>query len=158
MSQPLPAGEADRLVGEYQSRVRSFFRRRYATPDEVDDLVQETLCAVLTSYGRFMHRSSVSTWVFAICRNTYSNHVYRRKREERTKDALMDCPPEARTEDELGLRIAIDGLPSVQRTLYHLFYVEGCSVRQTALRLGRPEGTVKYLLHELRRHLRAMLL
>jgi RNA polymerase sigma factor (sigma-70 family) len=151
------SGKADWLLAEYEGRVRAFFRRRCHDPDQVDDLVQEVLCAMLGSYGRFMHRSSVSTWVFAICRNTFSNHEYRRRREERVRRALIETEAGESPQDTCQVRLALDGLSAGERLLYKLFYVEGWSVRRIALHLARPEGTVKYLLYRLRQHFRTIL-
>jgi RNA polymerase sigma-70 factor (ECF subfamily) len=150
-------GEVDQILVEYEGRIRVFFRRRCPNPDDVDDLVQEALCAILGSYGRFMHRSSLSTWIYAICRNVFSNHEYRRRREDRMSRALRHNHDETPMRDTSEIRLVLAGLSPSQTMMYALYYVDGRSVRWIAARLGKPEGTVKYLLYRLRRHISAML-
>jgi len=52
-------------------------------------------------------------------------------------------PAEAEGRD---LRIAVDSPGIRDRQLYDLYYRWGCSVRETAQRLGKPEGTITYEL------------
>jgi RNA polymerase sigma-70 factor (ECF subfamily) len=145
------------LVSSWQSRIRAFFRRRCHNPSDVDDLAQEAVASIIRCYPAFAHRSAVSTWVYAVCRNVFSNYLYYRGRESRLHQRLSRVPPAADPPSSLELREALARLPGDERTLYALHYVEGRSIRAIAATLGRPEGTVKYLLHVLRRHVRQLL-
>jgi len=44
--------EALTLVADHQGLVRSYFARRRARREDVEDLAQETFCAILASYPR----------------------------------------------------------------------------------------------------------
>lgn len=145
------------LVSVWQPRIRAFFAHRCYEQDDIDDLVQEAIASIIRCYHTFAHHSTVSTWVYAVCRNVLSNYLYYRDRECRLVQRLIRNPPVVESEIPMVLRDAIEQLPKNDKRLYLLYYVEGLSIREIAPRLGRPEGTVKYLLHKLRRHIRRLL-
>lgn len=145
------------LIQPLQPRIRAFFARRCRNPSDVDDLVQEAVAAIIRCYPAFAHRSAVSTWVYAICRNVFSNYLYYRGRDARLLQRLGRDPPTAEPRSTLEVRDAMARLPRSEQKLYLLRYVEGRGIGEIAVALGRPEGTVKYLLHELRRHVRQLL-
>lgn len=145
------------LVSIWQPRIRAYFARRCHEHDDVDDLVQEAIASILRCYHTFSHRSTASTWVYAVCRNVLSNYIYYRERDYRLFHRLRLDPPAVDPDLPVALRDAIGQLPKDGKRLYVLYYVEGLSVREIATRLQRPEGTVKYLLHGLRQQVRRLL-
>lgn len=145
------------VLAEYESRIHAFFSRRCGNQHDIEDLVQEALCAIISGYGRFSHKSSTSTWIYAICRNTYSNYRYYGARQQKAISALRYQPGENMQDSKLELRLELDTLPSEDRRLYSLYYVQGFTIRQIAIDLGRPEGTVKYMLHRLRKTIKEKL-
>ena len=145
------------LVSIWQPRIRAFFARRCREHDDVDDLSQEALASIVRCYHTFSNRSSLSTWVYAVCRNVLSNHNYYRDRDYRLVQRLSLDPPAVDPALPVALRDVIGQLPNDAKRLYVLYYVEGLSVREIATRLQRPEGTVKYLLHGLRLQFRRLL-
>jgi RNA polymerase sigma-70 factor (ECF subfamily) len=145
------------LVSIWQPRIRAFFTRRCRDHDDVDDLVQEANASIIRCYHTFSQRSTISTWVYAVCRNVLSNYYYYRDRDHRLVHRLSLDPPDMESPLPVALREAIGQLPGDGKRLYALYYVEGLSIRQIATRLGRPEGTVKYLLHILRMQVRRLL-
>ncbi|OGG51703.1 MAG: hypothetical protein A3F84_23425 [Candidatus Handelsmanbacteria bacterium RIFCSPLOWO2_12_FULL_64_10] len=146
-----------RVLTEHGPRIRAYFRTRANSPEDAEDLYQECVCALVSSYSRFADRSSVSTWVYAICRNIYSGYVYHKTRDRALLEALKSEPSSCENNPHAELRITLERLPSLQRRLYQLHYVEGLSIREIARLLERPEGTIKYLLHMLRGSLRRLL-
>lgn len=146
-----------RVLIEHGPRIRAYFRTRANNPEDAEDLYQECVCALVSSSARFAGRSSVSTWVYAICRNIYSSYVYHKTRDRALLEALQSEPTSCEHDPHAELRITLEHLPSLQRRLYQLHYVEGFSVREIARFLDRPEGTIKYLLHTLRGSLRRLL-
>jgi RNA polymerase sigma-70 factor, ECF subfamily len=145
------------LVSLWQPRIRAFFSRRCAGPDDVDDLVQDAIASVIRSSSSFAHRSTLSTWIYAVCRNVLFNYNYYRARDWRLVQKLSTEPPAADPQLPAALRDAIGMLPRDAKRLYALYYVDGLSVREVAARLRRPEGTIKYQLHELRQRVRRLL-
>ena len=145
------------LISIWQPRIRGFFARRCRDHDDVDDLVQEAIASIIRCYHTFSHRSTLSTWVYAVCRNVLSNHIYYRDRDYRLVQRLSLDPPAVDPHLPVALRDVIGQLPKDAKRLYVLYYVEGLSIREIATRLQRPEGTVKYLLHGLRLQFRRLL-
>jgi RNA polymerase sigma-70 factor, ECF subfamily len=58
-------------------------------------------------------------------------------------------------DNELNLRALLEPLPKHQRTAVVLHYLAGLPIRDVALAVGRPEGTVKSDLHQARLRMRA---
>jgi RNA polymerase sigma-70 factor (sigma-E family) len=69
------------------------------------------------------------------------------RREQSRSHAMPDAPlPDDAThavDERLRMRAALDGLPTRQRAVLVLRFLEGLSVQQTAEALQCPEGTVK---------------
>ena len=149
--------ELPSLVATLQPRIRAFFARRCRDHDDVDDLVQEANASIVRCYHTFAQRSTITTWVYAVCRNVLSNYYYYRERDERLVQKLRLDPPRCDPQPPSALQEVLARLSKDQGRLYDLYYVRGLGVRQVAVTLGRPEGTVKYLLHDLRLHVKRLL-
>ncbi len=149
--------ELTRILAEYGPKIRAFFIARAPCGEDVDDLCQECMLAIVNSYSRYAGRSSVSTWIYAICRNIYSHHAYHKKRDSALQETLKAVRSYSRREVDTELKIVLEHLSPLERQLYHLHYVEGFLIREMAQMMGRPEGTVKYLLHKLRETVRGLL-
>src|SRR5262245_29285921 len=75
------------FLGELAAYLRGFLRRRLARlPDEVEDLVQETLLAVHNQRGTYDAAQPLTAWVHAIARYKLVDLLRRRARG----DALND--------------------------------------------------------------------
>ncbi len=147
-------------------------------PDEVEDLVQETLLRAFAGIGTFRPPDPAAAaapeeeagraarvWLFAILRNTYFNAYRRRARRPRTApsgDAAEEepAPPEAdparravaRAEQAAALA-SLDALPESYRAPILLVHVDGLSYEQAARALALPVGTLRSRIHRGRRRL-----
>ena len=73
------------------TRLRAFLRRRMQSlPDEVEDLVQETLLALHTQRGTYDPTLPVSAWAVAIARHKLVDLWRRRGRRDSLHDAIDD--------------------------------------------------------------------
>ena len=64
-----------RFLQQLGTRLRSFFRRRLSGwPDDVEDLVQDTLLAIHNQRHTYRPDQPVTAWVHAIARNLYRSH------------------------------------------------------------------------------------
>ena len=124
----------------------------------MEDLTQEVLCAVLSSYKRFNGRSSETTWVYGICKNVLFNYLYRQRRSHDLIRKLSQNEPERSSFELFALRWAGDRLSPPQKKLFYDFYRDATPVRSIAAQLEVPEGTVKYRLYTLRQELKRILL
>lgn len=89
---PPEGTESERLVGgiplaslvrDFHRPMVNFARTLVNSPAVAEEAVQEAWVQVLQSADSFEGRSSVSTWLFAIVKNTASRH---RRRESRIRD------------------------------------------------------------------------
>jgi RNA polymerase sigma factor (sigma-70 family) len=147
------SGSVAHLIARYEQAIASYFRRRCATTEETEDLVQETCCAIIEGFDRLRNRETPGAWVMAICRNVFAHHV---RREVNARSVLMTSDDETTGPNmELARMFLIDSLSPYERKLYTLRYVERRPIAEIASELMKPEGTVKYHLFRLRGRLRA---
>jgi RNA polymerase sigma-70 factor (ECF subfamily) len=139
---------------DLSARLRAFLRRRMAQlPDEVEDLVQETLLAIHNQRHTFDPAQSLTAWVHAIARYKLIDVFRRRAREDFLTAPLDDAlavlsatdaePAETRRD----LAKLLDSLPARQRLPIVYMKIEGLSVVETARRTGMSESAVKVAVH-----------
>lgn len=135
-------------------RLRSYLRRRMQSlPDDVEDLVQETLLALHLQRGTYDPTLPVSAWVLAIARHKLVDLWRRRGRQEALHDPIDDVDegllaqrePEAGAARDLGVLLA--GLPQAQRDAIVLTKIEGLSVAEASARTGASESAIKVQVH-----------
>jgi RNA polymerase sigma-70 factor, ECF subfamily len=136
------------------SRLRGYLRRRLAAlPDEVEDLVQETLLALHLQRGTYDPTLPVSAWVLAIARHKLVDLWRRRGRRDALNDAIDDVDEHllAIDVDDGGtrrdLQALLQELPSVQQQAIVLTKLEGLSVAEAASRTGASESAIKVQVH-----------
>ncbi|RPH65847.1 MAG: sigma-70 family RNA polymerase sigma factor [Burkholderiales bacterium] len=161
------AGDAAAYHGflkELGSRLRAFFRKRLArAPDEVEDLVQETLLAVHNQRHTYDPDQPLTAWVHAIAKYKFVDLVRRRARRENITDPLDDAnevlaasdtdASEARRDLAQLLRV----LPDRQRLPILHVKIEGLSVLETARLTGMSVSAVKIGVHRGLKALAAMI-
>ena len=136
------------------TRLRGFLRRRMQSlPDDVEDLVQETLLALHLQRGSYDPTLAVSAWVTAIARHKLIDLWRRRGRRDVLHDALDDVDESllALVADEgtarrdlLGLLMA---LPKVQAEAIVMTKLEGLSVAEASARSGVSASAIKVQVH-----------
>lgn len=141
-------------LGELSGYLRAFLRRRLAgLPDEVEDLVQETLLAVHNQRHTYDVGQPLTAWVCAIARYKLVDLWRRRAVREALNDPL---------DDELQLFVSSDTeaadarrdvarllerLPAPQRLPIVHMKLEGLSVVETARLTGMSVSAVKVGVH-----------
>lgn len=142
-----------RLFARFAPRLKGFFVRRGATPDQAEDLTQETMARIWRYAAAFdPSRGGVDTWVFVIARNAWIDHLRQERRSEtRERRALEDALPEPETpgeayeagERERLVRAALATLSGDQKEILRLNFFLGHTHAQIADKLQLPLGTVK---------------
>ncbi|MER8377854.1 MULTISPECIES: sigma-70 family RNA polymerase sigma factor [unclassified Mesorhizobium] len=135
--------------------LRAFARTFCRTPDDADDLVQETLTKGLANIDKFEAGTRMKSWLFTIMRNTYYTRVRAAVREA---PGLLDCAslrPISEATQEWSVQgkevhQAIQSLPEHQREVLMLIGVLGVSYEETAEICGCAVGTVKSRLNRAR--------
>lgn len=128
------------------------------------DLAQEIFLRVWKALPAYHGDATLSTWLYAISRNTCLTELRRRAaRATVSFNTLefadrLDIIPEVQTADapagaELDVATLLGQLPERYRRVLTLFYLEQKSYEDVAALLGLPMGTVKTFLHRAKKQL-----
>lgn len=141
-------------LAKIAQRLRRFYSRRLqALPDEVEDLVQETLLALHMQRGTYDETLPVSSWVFAIARHKLVDLWRRRGRRDNFNDSLEDLTedqhPAALEElpSKRDLSVLLDQLPAAQKQAILLTKIEGLSMIEASERSGVSVAALKVQVH-----------
>lgn len=137
------------------SRMRRFLARRMQSlPDDVEDLLQETLLALHLQRGTYDPAVPVGAWAMAIARHKLVDLWRRRGRREALHEPLDDLDesrqpwaPEPEGEARRDLGRLLDALPEAQRRAIVLIKVEGLSVAEASARSGISVSALKVQVH-----------
>jgi RNA polymerase sigma-70 factor, ECF subfamily len=136
------------------ARVRGFLQRRMQSlPDDVEDLVQETLLALHLQRGSYDPSVPLSAWVLAIARHKLVDLWRRRGRREALHDPIDEADDAALAfvaeagEARRDLGQLLLTLPEAQRQAIVLTKVEGLSVAEAARQTGASESAIKVQVH-----------
>jgi RNA polymerase sigma-70 factor (ECF subfamily) len=137
----------------------SFLRDREAA----EDVTQEVFIKVWRALPGFDGRASMSTWIYTIARNASLSALRARRPQSSLSDpevmeaveTINPVPPAEVLVERAAILRLVDQLPTKQRQVIMLFYMEAQSHEEVATMLGMPVGTVKTLLHRARAQLSA---
>lgn len=136
------------------AHLRAFLRRRLSSwPDEVEDLVQESLLAIHNQRLTYDPAEPLTAWVYAIARYKLIDWLRRHARHNALNDPLDDENEIFSTIDadaneakrDLGQLLA--SLPEQQRAAIMHTKLDGWSIRETATALNISEASVKVAVH-----------
>lgn len=136
------------------TRLRSFYRRRLSGwPDDVEDLVQDTLLAIHNQRHTYLPDQPVTAWVHAIARYKTIDLLRARQGREALHDplddesALFDTSDDDAAEARRDLHQLLATLPDRQRLPIEQVKLAGRSVAEVALATGMSESAVKIGIH-----------
>lgn len=134
--------------------LRGYLRRRLqATPDEVEDLVQETLLSIHLQRGTYDPTLPLGAWVRSIARHKLIDAWRRRGRREAFHEPLESVAESLlATEDEdpgarRDLMRLLATLPDAQRRAIELTKLDGLSVAEAARTTGASATAIKTQVH-----------
>lgn len=142
------------FLGELAALLRGYLRRRLERlPDEVEDLVQETLLAVHNQRHTYDPGMPLTAWAHAIARYKLVDLYRRRASREALDLPLADSqdwlaapePEQAGTKRDLAALLA--RLPDRHRLPIQHVKLEGLSIAEAARRTGMSESAVKVGIH-----------
>jgi len=136
------------------TRLRGYFLRRMRTqPDDVEDLVQETLLTIHLQRATYDPALPVTAWLHAIARHKFIDYLRRHGRSAALHDPIDDVHETLLpvVEHDFTARRDIgkllDLLPAEQRQAILDTKIEGLSVAEAAARSGASESAVKVRVH-----------
>lgn len=149
------------LVERYQHKVYRLALSLLREPDRAEDAAQDAFLKIWRALALYDGSAALSTWIYAIARNTILNQL---RRDSYRKTEALDGEDPAGVSATGHLTLAMDcdailsRLPEVSRQVMTLFYMQERSCEEVAEMLGMPVGTVKSHLHRARKQAAEMLM
>lgn len=151
------AGDAaayHRFLQQLTGHLRAFLRRRlFNWPDDVEDLVQETLLAVHNQRHTYQAGQPLTAWVHAIAKYKLIDLLRARAGREALHDPLDDdIAVFAASDNDAGdarrdLQALMAALPERQRLPIVQVKLQGLSVAEAAQASGMSESAIKVGIH-----------
>jgi RNA polymerase sigma-70 factor, ECF subfamily len=136
------------------AHLRAYFRKRlFQRPDDVEDLVQETLLAVHNQRHTYRADQPLTAWVHAIARYKLIDLLRARASREALTDPLDDelevfaASDSDAAEAKKDLNTLLAGLPDRHRLPIVHVKLEGLSVIEAAQLTGMSESAIKIGVH-----------
>ncbi len=159
------------LVQRHHARIYGLAYRMLGNPDDASDATQEAFLEAYKSIQSFQFQSKFLTWMYRVGINVCQQYKRRSESRQRaltsyTKDVrerdaqYTDEYPDRvllKTERDQLIQQAIDQLPSKQRMVITLFYMQQMKYREIAELLDCSEGTVASRLNTAVRNLKSKL-
>lgn len=155
--------EFTHLVRQQKSTIYTVCLMFTNDPDEVDDLVQQTLINLWKGYENFEHRSEIRTWVWRVAMNTcISSDRKDKKRKESTTSldsiGISSIDMSHDTEDDKQIRMLherIHKLGVFDRAVV-LLWLENLSYEEIGEIVGISAKNVSIRLVRIREQLKKM--
>lgn len=149
----------ERLLDRHESQVYRMAVMMLRDPGRAEEVTQDVFLQVWRALSKYDGRAAPSTWLYAIARNACLSAL--RAAAYRRTSPIENVPEpaaeNAAAEETLDIRHFVARLPDVQRDVVTLFYLQDRSLKDVALGLDLPEGTVKSHLHRARLALAGMM-
>jgi RNA polymerase sigma-70 factor, ECF subfamily len=152
------------FLKDLSAHLRAFLRRRLTRlPDEVEDLVQETLLAVHNQRHTYDSGQPLTAWIHAIARYKLVDLLRRREGRESLNDPLDDeaevfAASDTESDDaRRDLAKLLEQLPDRQRLPIVHTKLKGRSVAEAAQLCGMSEAAIKVGVHRGLKALAAMI-
>ena len=152
------------FLQDLSAHLRAFLRKRLARlPNEVEDLVQESLLAIHNQRHTYDAGLPLTSWIHAIARYKLVDLLRRRAKRDLLTDPLNDAYDLASSADteaaeaRRDLGKLLEQLPDRQRLPIVHMKLEGLSAAETARLTGTSESAVKVGVHRGLKALAAMI-
>jgi len=166
-----PPGNFEGRTQEYMGILYRTALRLTGSPEDAEDLVQETYLKAFRAFDTLEQEAPIKPWLFTILTNTYRDHLRKglyaprpvideEADPERFPASIEGSPEEEVVKGEARalIRKALETLPPEYRMAVILTDLEGFSYREVAGILNCPVGTVMSRLYRGRRLLKRKLL
>jgi RNA polymerase sigma factor (sigma-70 family) len=170
----------EKLIAEYQPRLKSFIRRRVHNAEEVEDLLQDVFYQFVKTVDTTLHPiEQASAWLYRVAQNTIINRDKKKREEEfptfrydedgflteEPSDVLFSNDSEPVTPETEYLRslvwkeleAALSELPPEQRDAFELMELDGLPAKEVAKIAGVSVNTLLSRKHYAVVHLRKRL-
>jgi RNA polymerase sigma-70 factor (ECF subfamily) len=146
---------AEELFNACYPRLAGWVRRLVDDDETAHEIAAEAFTRLLS---RWSGLDNPQSYLYMIATNLVRDHwrkTGRERRAIRTMMATVPRDPSWHPAQDVDVRDLIESLPPRLRSAFLLHYYGGFGVKEVAVLLGRPEGTVKADLHHARAKLKA---
>jgi RNA polymerase sigma-70 factor, ECF subfamily len=141
------------LVERYSPKLRYFVRKLLASADGAEDALQDVWLDVFRHLPRLNDPQAFVAWLYRVARDRAYGRLRKTRRIEQSLDESALADPAASAgnefsaEDAARIHSALDGLPSEQREVLVLRFLEDMTYDQIAQVVGCQLGTVRSRIH-----------
>lgn len=143
------------VVIKYSDTLYKVFIVILCNEQDVQDAIQDTFCRYLEKRPLFHDEEHEKAWLIRVATNICRDMIRFRIRHPKVSIDEIENTLAAPEQKEI-LRELLE-LPTKQKTVIYLHYVEGYQVKEIAEILGIKEGAVKVRLMRGRRQMRELL-
>ena len=155
----------DSLYQRYFQRIYNFSYLRLRNHADTEEVVQETFTAVFKCIDSFKGRSTLSSWIYGIAKNTINNHIRRAKTEEarverteceglRPTESLVTGTPEEQLRLRRYLEVIGDKMEALapwQVEVFELRHLHDLSIQEISERTSRSSDAIRSSLYRMKR-------
>jgi RNA polymerase sigma-70 factor, ECF subfamily len=141
---------------------RYLYGRCGGDSDLAEDITQQTFVQAVRHRQSYDGRADSVTWLCSIARNRLVDHYREIDRQQRRHLRLVvreipvvEAGTPASVDDREAIISALRDLPALQRAALVLRFVDGLSVREVAVALGRSEDATESLIRRAKDAFRA---
>jgi RNA polymerase sigma-70 factor (ECF subfamily) len=149
------------LYAIYRRRLARFLGRFLASPDTIDEVINDVMFVVWQNAPGFELRSKVSTWIFGIAWRKALKALERQQRHvpppEQPEGSGQPDESASALETQEWLSRGLDRLVPDQRLVVELTFFAGCSYQEISEIADCPVNTVKTRMFHARHRLRDIL-
>lgn len=140
------------LLSALAPKLRGFFRAKGASPEDSEDLVQETLIAIYTKRALFDPTQRLLAWTYAIARYRMIDrwrHTKKRGHEMPIDDFehLLAVEQHEAGDPKRDIARLLANLPSKQRTVLELVKIKDMSINEASAHTGWSASDIKISIH-----------
>lgn len=146
---------AEELFNACYPRLAGWVRRLVDDDETAHEIASEAFTRLL---ARWAGLDNPQSYLYMIATNLIKDHWRKTGRERRaiqTMTAAVPHEPAWQPSQDVDVRALIEGLSPRLRSTFLLHYYAGFGVKEVAVMLGRPEGTIKADLYHARAKLKA---
>jgi RNA polymerase sigma-70 factor (ECF subfamily) len=133
----------EELFDRYREPLYAFFRRRLASPERAEDLMQEAFLAVIRATSRYQPRALVRTYLYGIAWKLLAAERRDQARAEPWLKSLIEPSITDAPDSSLWVREAIQKLDPMDREILMLREYDQLSYSEIAEILRLPINTVR---------------
>jgi RNA polymerase sigma-70 factor, ECF subfamily len=151
---------AEQLFVANYPKLAGWVRRLVDNEETAHEIASEAFVRLLSKWTSPDKLDSPQSYLYMIATNLVRDHWRKTERERRAMrsvSASADREPVSNPAQDVDVRELIQGLPSRLRDPFLLHYYAGFGVREIAVLLKRPDGTIKADLYHARARLKEAL-